>query len=186
MAKGLKATGAVIGAAMAAATAGVVATGKAFINAANDVASYGDNIDKMSKKMGVSSTFFQEFDFIAQHAGTSMESLKTSMKTLANAAVNGSDAFKQLGISQEEVANLSQEDLFRRTIAALQGVEDTTTRTALASKLLGRGATELGALFDMSAEETEALRQQVHGPLQRIRTRCRTCRRHSQALRITS
>lgn len=162
MAKGLKATGAAIGAAMAAATAGVVATGKAFINAANDVASYGDNIDKMSKKMGVSSTFFQEFDFIAQHAGTSMESLKTSMKTLANAAVNGSDAFKQLGISQEEVANLSQEDLFRRTITALQGVEDTTTRTALASKLLGRGATELGALFDMSAEETEALRQQVH------------------------
>ena len=162
MAKGLKATGAVIGAAMAAATAGVVATGKAFINAANDVASYGDNIDKMSKKMGVSSTFFQEFDFIAQHAGTSMESLKTSMKTLANAAVNGSDAFKKLGISQEEVANLSQEDLFRRTITALQNVEDTTTRTALASKLLGRGATELGALFDMSAEETEALRQQVH------------------------
>lgn len=162
MAKGLKATGAVIGAAMTAATAAAVATGKAFINAANSTAQYGDNIDKMSKKMGVSSTFFQEFDFIAQHAGTSMESLKTSMKTLANAAVNGSDAFKKLGISQEEVANLSQEDLFRRTITALQGVEDTTTRTALASKLLGRGATELGALFDMSAEETEALRQQVH------------------------
>lgn len=162
MAKGLKATAAVIGAAMTAATAAAVGTGKAFINAANDVAAYGDNIDKMSRKMGVSSTFFQEFDFIAQHAGTSMESLKTSMKTLANAAVNGSDAFEKLGISEQEVASLSQEDLFKRTIAALQGVEDTTTRTALASKLLGKGATELGALFDMSAEETEALRQQVH------------------------
>ena len=60
MAKGLKATGAVIGAAMTAATAAAVATGKAFINAANDVASYGDNIDKMSQKMGISAKGYQD------------------------------------------------------------------------------------------------------------------------------
>ena len=162
LAKGLKATTAVIGAAMAAATAGVVATGKAFINAANDVASYGDNIDKMSQKMGVSAQGYQEWDFIMKHAGASIDSLKGSMKTLANAAVNGSDAFKQLGISQQDIANMSQEELFNKTISALQNVQDETTRTALASKVLGKGATELGALFNMSSEETEGLRKQVH------------------------
>lgn len=162
LAKGLKTTTAVIGAAMAAATASVVATGKAFINAANDVASYGDNIDKMSQKMGISAKGYQEWDFIMKHAGASIDSLKGSMKTLANAAVNGSDAFKQLGISQQDIANMSQEELFNKTISALQNVKDETTRTALASKVLGRGATELGALFNMSAEETEGLRQQVH------------------------
>lgn len=162
LAKGLKATTAVIGAAMAAATAGVVATGKAFINAANDVASYGDNIDKMSQKMGISAQGYQEWDFIMQHAGASIDSLKSSMKTLANAAVSGSDAFKQLGISQQDIANMSQEELFNKTISALQNVQDETTRTALASKVLGKGATELGALFNMSSEETEGLRQQVH------------------------
>ena len=162
LAKGLKATTAVIGAAMAAATASVVATGKAFINAANDVASYGDNIDKMSQKMGISAQGYQEWDFIMKHAGASIDSLKGSMKTLANAAVSGSDAFKQLGISQQDIANMSQEELFNKTISALQNVQDETTRTALASKVLGRGATELGALFNMSSEETEGLRQQVH------------------------
>ena len=162
LAKGLKATTAVIGAAMAAATAGVVATGKAFINAANDVASYGDNIDKMSQKMGISAQGYQEWDFIMKHVGASIDSLKGSMKTLANAAVNGSDAFKQLGISQQDIANMSQEELFNKTISALQNVQDETTRTALASKVLGKGATELGALFNMSSEETEGLRQQVH------------------------
>lgn len=162
LAKGLKATTAVIGAAMAAATAGVVATGKAFINAANDVASYGDNIDKMSQKMGISAQGYQEWDFIMKHAGASIDSLKGSMKTLANAAVSGSDAFKQLGISQQDIANMSQEELFNKTISALQNVQDETTRTALASKVLGKGATELGALFNMSSEETEGLRQQVH------------------------
>lgn len=162
MAKGLKATGAVIGAAMTAATAAVVATGKAFINAANSTAQYGDNIDKMSQKMGISAKAYQEWDFVMQHAGSSIDSLKTSMKTLANAAVSGNDAFTKLGISQEQIANMSQEDLFGATISALQNVTNETERTALASKLLGRGATELGALFNMSAEETEGLKQQVH------------------------
>ena len=158
----LKATAGVIAGAMAAATAGAIATGKAFINATNDVATYGDEVDKMSQKMGISATAYQEWDFVMQHAGTSIESLKGSMKTLANAAVNGSDAFAALGISQEQIASMSQEDLFGATISALQNVEDETTRTALASQLLGKGATELGALFNMSAEETDALKQQVH------------------------
>lgn len=162
LAKGLKTTGAVIAGAMAAATAGAVAAGKAFVDSAKNVAAYGDNIDKMSQKMGISAKAYQEWDFIMQHAGASIDSLKTSMKTLATAAVNGSDAFTALGISQEQLASMSQEEIFNATISALQNVEDETQRTALASKLLGRGATELGALFNMSAEETEALRQQVH------------------------
>lgn len=162
LAKGLKATAAVIGAAMTAATAGAIATGKAFINAANSTAQYGDNIDKMSQKMGISTKAYQEWDFVMQHCGTSIESLKPSMKTLANAAVKGSDAFDKLGISQQDIANMSQEELFGKTISALQNVKNETERTALAAKLLGKGATELGALFNMSADETDALKQQVH------------------------
>ena len=162
MAKGLKASAAVIAGAMTAATAAAVATGKAFINSANSVAAYGDNIDKMSQKMGISAQAYQEWDFVMKHAGSSIDSLKTSMKTLANAAVSGNDAFEKLGLSQKQIASMSQEELFGATISALQKVENETERTALASKLLGRGATELGALFNMSAEETEALKQQVH------------------------
>ena len=158
----LKTAAGVIAGAMAAATAGAVATGKACIDATNDVATYGVEVDKMSQKMGISATAYQEWDFVMQHAGASIESLKGSMKTLANAAVNGSEAFDALGISQEQIASMSQEELFGATISALQNVEDETTRTALASQVLGKGATELGALFNMSAEETDALKQQVH------------------------
>ena len=126
------------------------------------MADYGDNIDKMSQKMGMSAEGYQEWDFIMQHCGTSMETMKASMKTLANAASTGSEAFDQLGISQEQIANMSQEELFNATIAALQNVEDETTRTYLAGQTLGRGATELGALLNTSAEDTEAMRQQIH------------------------
>lgn len=143
----------------AAATAAV--TG-AMVAGAATTASYGDDIDKMSQKMGMSAEAYQEWDFIMQHAGTSIEALKPSMKTLATAAENGSDAFEKLGISEEELATLSQEDLFGRVIEGLQGMEEGTERTALTSELLGRGATELGPLLNQTAAETEAMKTQVH------------------------
>ncbi len=161
-ASAIKGTTAVIGAAMAAATGAAVATGKAFINTANDISSMGDAIGDNAAKMGVSTKFYQEYDFILQRAGSSIDSLKTSMKTLANAAVSGSEAFDALGISQAEVASLNQEQLFERTVQALQGVDDTATRTALASKLLGKGAIELGGVFNMTASEIEATKQEMY------------------------
>ena len=162
LAKGIKTTSAIIAGALTVATGAAVATGKAFINTANDISSMGDAIGDNAAKMGVSTKFYQEYDFVLQRAGSSIDSLKTSMKTLANAAVNGSDAFTALGISQEEIASLNQEQLFERTLTALQGVEDTTLRTSLASKLLGKGAIELGGVFDMTAEEVAATKKEMY------------------------
>ena len=162
IAKGLKTAGAVIGAAMTAATAAAVATGKAFIGAANDVASYGDAIDKNSQKMGISAKAYQEWDFILQHNGASIDGMKTAMLKLTKAAEGGDDAFKALGISQEDLSKMSTEEVFAATIKGLQGIQDEGQRTVIANKLLGKGATELGALLNSSAEDTEALRQQVH------------------------
>lgn len=142
--------------------AGIGAIIKQAVGSVNELADYGDNIDKMSQKMGMSAQAYQEWDAVMQHSGTSMEAMKSSMKTLANAAESNSAAFEELGISQEELASLNQEQLFERTISALQGVEDTTQRTYLASKTLGRGATELGALLNTSAEDTQRMRDRVH------------------------
>ena len=125
-------------------------------------AEYGDTIDKMSQKMGMSSDAYQEWDFVLQHCGASIESLKPAMKTLATAAESGSDAFAQLGISQEQIAGMSQEQLFDATIAGLQNVTDETQRTYLAGKLLGKGATELGPLLNTSADDVADMRAQVH------------------------
>lgn len=149
-------------ASIAAVTTATVALGKTFYNQTKEIASYGDNIDKMSQKMGLSAEAYQEWDAIMQHSGTSIESLKPAIKTLATAAESGNEAFAKLGITQEEVAELSQEDLFARVISELQKMEEGTERTYLAGQLLGRGATELGALLNTSAEDTEKMRQAVH------------------------
>ncbi len=159
---GLGTVGKTVGTAFAAIGAAAVGASAALVKGTGSVASYGDNIDKMSQKMGMSAQAYQEWDAIMQHSGTSMETMQASMKTLATAAETGNDAFAALGITQEELASLNQEELFARTIEALQNVESDTQRTYLAGQLLGRGATELGALLNTSAEDTEAMRQRVH------------------------
>ena len=157
------ATSARVGATAIAAvgTAAFVAADQ-FVDAAGDVAVYGDNIDKMSQKLGISVEAYQEWDAVMQHCGASIESLQPAMKALATQAQTGNEAFQQLGISEEEVASLSQEELFERVIAGLQSMEEGTERTYLATQLLGRGSTELGALLNTSAEETQAMRDRVH------------------------
>lgn len=149
-------------AASAAVIAGTAALSAAITKGVADTAAYGDNVDKMSQKMGLSAEAYQEWDAIMQHSGTSIDSLQSGMKTLANAVESGNGAFERLGITQEQVASMSNEDLFAATISSLQNVENETERTYLAGQLLGRGATELGPLLNMSAEETEAMRQRVH------------------------
>ena len=141
------------GVAALGATAGV-----AFGKAISDVSKYGDHVDKMSQKIGMSREGFQKWDYVLQRAGTSIDSMAPVMKTLSNAAVSNSKAFQELGISQEEVANMSQEELFGKTIEALSGMEEGAERTALASKLLGRGASELAPLINGG---TEAIKEQM-------------------------
>ena len=143
-------------------TGAAVGVTGAVVKGSADLASYGDNIDKMSQKMGISAQGYQEWEAVMQHSGTSMETMKASMKTLANAVENGNDSFERIGISLEDLENMSNEDIFNATIAGLQNVDNETERTYLAGQLLGRGATELGALLNTSAEDTQAMKDRVH------------------------
>lgn len=150
----------------AAVTGAVVGVGAALVSTAGKTAEYGDQIDKASQKLGVSSTFYQEWDAVLQHSGTSMDSMSATFKKLASASQDASKdqqaAFEALGLSMDQVANMSTEDLFTSVISGLQGMEEGTERTALATTLLGRGAMEMGALLNTSAEDTQGMIDTVH------------------------
>jgi len=152
------------GAAIAgAALATGVAVGTAALKKGiQETAAYGDNVDKMSQKLGLSAESYQKWDYVLNLAGTDMQSMTTGLKTLTNqfeAAKNGNAAsvaaFEQLGISMEEAANMSREDLFGAAIKGLQGMEDSTERAALANKLFGKSGQNLTPLFNQTAEQTQ-------------------------------
>lgn len=150
----------------AATVGGVLKLADAVRQLVEDTVEYGDNVDKMSQKMGISIEAYQEWDAILQRNGSSMNSISTSFKTLALAAQNASDeqvaAFERVGLSLAEVEEMSQEDLFAAVISGLQGMEEGALRTETATELLGRGAKELGPLLNMTAEETQEMRDRIY------------------------
>lgn len=127
-----------------------------------EVASYGDEIDKASQKLGISSKAYQEWDAVLQHSGSSISALRPAMKQLDKAAMSNSKAFEKLGISQKDLSKMSSEELFDKTISGLQGIKDESKRTELASSLLGRSYQELGPLLNTSAEDTQKMKDRVN------------------------
>ena len=155
LAKGLAVGGAAIAARSADALVGIV-------KGAKGVSEYGDNVDKMSQKLGLSSDAYQKWDYVLNLAGTDMGSMTTGLKTLTNKfddAKNGSEGaqemFSKLGISMEDASKMSREDLFQAAITGLQGMEDTTERAALANDLFGKSGQNLAPLFNQSAKATK-------------------------------
>ena len=155
LAKGLAVGGAAIAAGSADALVGIV-------KGAKGVSEYGDNVDKMSQKLGLSSDAYQKWDYVLNLAGTDMGSMTTGLKTLTNKfddAKNGSEGaqemFSKLGISMEDASKMSREDLFQAAINGLQGMEDTTERAALANDLFGKSGQNLAPLFNQSAKATK-------------------------------
>lgn len=160
IAKGIKNIGVGIGT--------FTALGAGAFKAADGVSKNLDNIDKMSQKLGLSTDAYQEWNYVMQISGTSIDNMSMGLKTLTNKfddAVNGSDSaiqtFNRLGLSMEDIQGLSREDLFSQVIFAFQGMEDSAERAALANDLLGRSGQELAPLFNTSAEETQELIKQV-------------------------
>ena len=149
--------------------AGIGVAGGALFAFANNTADSADEIDKMSQKLGLSAEAYQEWDYVMQLAGTDINSMTSGMKTLVNKfedAKNGGDdsiaMFEQLGLSMEDIQDMSQEDLFATVISSLQGMEDNTERAALATDLLGKSATELRPLLNQSAEATQEQIDALH------------------------
>ena len=156
------------GVAAAAIGAAVTGASAAFAAGAKDVAAYGDKVDKMSQKLGLSTDAYQKWDYVLTLAGTDMASMTTGLKTLTNKlddAKNGNESaiamFDQLGISMEQAASMSREDLFAAAIKGFQGLEDTTERAALANDLFGKSGQNLAPLFNTTAEATAEMMKQA-------------------------
>ena len=138
-----------------------IAVGGAFVKGAMDVSDYGSEINDMSQKLNISKKGFQEWKYILGQSGTDIGVLQTGLKTLSSKAVEGSAAFDALGISQEQLSNLSTEELFNKTIEQLSGMEAGNERTALAADLFGRSATELLPILNEGAGGLAEMRKQA-------------------------
>jgi phage-related protein len=150
--------------AVSLAYAGITTAIGAVSTAAIKVAGVTDEIDKMSQKLGLSREAYQEWDFIMSQSGATITSMQSSMKRIADRAVENSDAFSALGVvvSNSDGTFRTQEELFSDVVIALSDMEDVTARASIASDLFGRSATELAPLLNSGTGAIESMRVKAH------------------------
>lgn len=160
-----------IGGVMATVGSAVGVLGGAILRASNQVANYGDRIDKMSQKIGMSRKAFQEWDYIMSQNGGSVESLQMGFKTLTTqiegvqkGSKDSVNAFRALGVSVKDSNGQfrSQDEIFNDTIRKLQQIQNPTQKAMLANRLFGRSAAELRPLLNQEAEAVDNLREKAN------------------------
>lgn len=130
-----------------------------------------DTIDKMSQKIGISKTGYQEWSHVASQSGVDVGVFKNGMKTLItqmDSAASGSqtakDAFDKLGVSfTDNTGKLKdQETMMNEAVSALAGMEDGSERARLATELFGKAGTELAPILNSGVDGIQDLKDEAH------------------------
>ncbi len=147
----------------------IAAVGTAITVMATKAAGATDRIDKLSQRLGLSRKSFQELEFVLSQSGSSMESLQSGMKVMVQRMADletgtgkGSEAFQKLGISFDDIKDLSQEDIFKLTVERFNEMEDGAEKAALAQDLFSRSGQELLPLLNANSGAVEEMTKQAH------------------------
>lgn len=129
----------------------------------------GDELEKISRRTGVSVEALSELGFAAEQSGADLETLEKGVRTMQR-AVNDLgrglstqvDAFGDLGLAIEDIEGLTPEQQFKLIAERLSEVEDATKRAAVAQQIFGRAGTRLLPLMERGAAGIEELQNEAH------------------------
>ncbi len=128
--------------------------------------SFGDMLDKMSERSGVSAEALSELAFAAQQSGTELSSFERAVRRMQDtlgrgkyATAEAKRALKEIGVPIESLQGLSPEKQFELLAEKISMIEDPTKKAYVALALFGRsGTTLLPMLKNMKALREEARR----------------------------
>lgn len=150
-----------VGGLAVAAVAAFAAIGSAIMDNVMKFAQFTDEIDKQSQKIGISAESFQKWRYAMGQSGVDIGIMQTGMKKLYDTVIsadegnkNSIEMFNKLGLSIYDVnGQLKDNDtLMSETIMKLAEMPAGAERSALATDLLGKSATELAPLLNSGVE----------------------------------
>ncbi|MCL2575725.1 MAG: hypothetical protein FWE33_04755 [Defluviitaleaceae bacterium] len=105
---------------------------------------------------------FDELQKQADDGVISVDEFNKSVASLEKDIVGSSKAFKNLGISLDEIVNSDPEEIFIKVLEALHEMPEGAERTNAALNALGRGAAQSMMPLINSADSIDELRQKAH------------------------
>jgi hypothetical protein len=157
-------------------TAGAKVAATAFLNMRNIIAGgiiagaikkltdSGDEIDKLSQRIGVTAREFQVLRHAMELGGGSAGSLEQAFKGAAriifdmqNGSVEAERALNALGVTLEDLEGKTQMEQFNILFRSLGRVEDATLKLALAQQLFGRSGQTLLPILNATGGNLDEL-----------------------------
>ncbi len=161
----LNASALALGAAGAGAAVGAFLTSRTL-----DAVNLADQLNKASQRTGVAVEALSQYQYAAELADVSNETLTGSLSKLArnmDAAAQGSKeqsaAFDAIGVSVKNADGTlrATQDVFDDIAVALARLPDGATKTALAMSLFGRAGAQLIPLLNGNADGFRAVRKEA-------------------------
>lgn len=147
-------------------TSAVAVAGVAVAKIISNTISLGDEIDKQSQQMNMSTDAYQKWKLTAEQNGTTMEKIKGSMKRLTeiidNANNGNADAIillNKMGISYEKLADKSPEDVLKAVVEQFQDMKAGADKTQLAIDLFSDSGQDLLPILNMQKGSLDELWQ---------------------------
>jgi len=151
------------GGGIAKAGAGVAAAGVAMLApfglALKVFKQYGDQLDKMSARTGLSVAALSQLTFAMEQGGGTAEELEKALTgmsrfllTLSQGSSTATDVMDRLGVSMADLAGLNAEQKFELLAEKIAGIEDPTERAGVALALFGKAGAKMLPMIENMAE----------------------------------
>jgi len=148
----------------AAVVAVAVQLGKTFAKVVTSVAEYGSTIDDASMRTGLSTDAIQEYKYIAEQVGTTLESVTGAVGMMTRGLDTNKAKFAELGVqlNNADGSFRTTTEIFNDTISKLSSMSDETERDKMAFQLLGRSAQTLIPILKQGAGGIESLKKEAY------------------------
>jgi hypothetical protein len=134
-----------------AVAAAVGAAVKVSIDAALAAAAYGDKIADLAGKTDLSTKSLQAFDVMARTGNTSVEAISAGVLKMSRGLVDGSDAFRRLGLDVEKLKRMTPEEQFKAVAVAIESLGTNAERSAARVAVFGKSGDELTTVLHEAA-----------------------------------
>lgn len=147
---------------------GISLSAGALVSFVKSTAEANDEINKLSTQIGASTEALSQYKFVAQQTGVEFNTLTTGWQRMTRRISEASfgtgeaaDALKELGLSAQRLALLRPEEQFEEIADALNGVQSSSRRVALAMKIFDTEGVRLLRTAEGGAAAIREMREEA-------------------------
>jgi hypothetical protein len=155
-----------IGIGLAAVGSAAIVAGKMVFDLVKEVSTAGDEIAKTARAIGMSTDALQEFRYIGERSGVSVDEMTVALKKLSinlgDATTETKKSLGRLGLSVEQLKKAGPDKSLLLVADAMAKISDPTERAAIAVDLFGKGGVKMSNVLAEGSAGMAKLSAEAH------------------------